>query len=432
MKKMKHYRLLSLLSAAFLSTTLFAQSLEVKEAFLAGTDISGSKYARTAPDGKSCALVKVRLPLQGVAFEGPVVGDVEERSGEYWVFLPADSQRLCVRHQTFGETVLDFEALCLAPLLAKATYVVVIHSQGGHKAKHPFTLQVTPASAMVIIDAEPVTLEKGLLSASMEEGSHEYVATAEGYEMQAGTFVVAASGENRLAIELPVAKALSLTPEEQYQLGYDYAYGSNSRQRDIPKAISYLEPAAESGHIAAQFLLASLYKQGAAGKPDYGKSFALFQKAADGGIDEALIYVAEHYLNGWGTEKDEKKAIDMFTQQGKKGNEWAMLKLANCYLKGKGVKKSVKKGVAWLEKAAAKNNVMALYELGDGFITGRFGKIDARKATEYLVRGVELNDVACMTRLAKIFYYGEGGVREDTDKAFSLVKMIKAYQKEKK
>ena len=415
-----------------LPVALNAQSLEVKEAFLAGSDVSASQFSRTAPDGKACALVKVRLPLPDVTFVGPVVGEVENHSGEYWVFLPSNSSELIVNHKTFGEATLDFNALIQSRLQPKTTYVVVMLSKTDDKPKHLFVLQVTPTDATVIVDSEQFTPQNGNVTISLEEGSHDYVVTAEGYEMQTGTFDITSADNQPMKVTLTPASVTSLTPAEQYQIGFEYTLGSETRQKDYKKAISYLEPAAESGDISSQYLLASLYKLGAGGKPDYNKSFALFQKAAAGGMDDAKCEVAEHYLEGKGTEKNEKLAIDMLTRLADSGVERALLKLGNCHLQGIGVKKNVKKGVSWLVKAADKGNVKAIYELGDGYITGRFGKKDPYKATSYLVKGVELHDIDCTKRLGKIYLNGEGGVKEDLGKAAALVRMAKLYEKQKK
>lgn len=427
-RKIKKFALLLML----LPVILHAQTLQVKEAYMAGSDITGSQYARTTSDGKACALVKVRLPQHGVTFEGPIVGDIKEDAGEYWVFLPANCTHLTVRHKTFGELLLDFEALKFAPLQPKVTYVAVITAKAGNKSKHPFTLKVTPASAAVLIDSEVKPLENGVVTVTLEEGTHEYVVTAEGYEMQTGSFDVAASGEKSLSIRLSEASPTSLTPEEQFQIGQEYLTGSNSRQRDIPKAINYLLAASDSGHTGAQYLLATIYKLGPADIRDYAKSFELFQKTAASGLEDAQYQLADNYLNGWGTDKDTKKGIKMLHSLAEKGNVMSLLKLASCYLKGDEVKKNIKKGVSCLEKAAAQGNATALYVLGDGYITGKFGKKDAYKATQYLVKGLELHDVDCAKRLGKIYLKGEGGVREDLMKAAKLANMAKAFEKEKK
>lgn len=429
---MKHNRLFLKLLFALLPAALNAQSLEVKDAFSANSDISGSTFARTAPDGKGCVLVKVRLPLRDVTFDGSVVGEVKDHGGEYWVFLPSNCSALTVRHKTYGQVTLDFNSLQLSPLQSKMTYVVVMLPKADNKPMHPFTLQVTPADATVIIDSETFTPQNGSVTATLEEGCHDYVVTAEGYEMQTGTFDITPADNQSVTVNLSTASAMSLTPAEQYQIGLEYAIGSDSRERDSKKAISYLEPAAESGDLKSQYLLANLYKLGAEGEPNYNKSFTLFQKAAAGGMDDAKCEVAEHYLEGKGTEKNEKLAIDMLKRLSDDGVDRAILKLASCHLEGKGVKKNVKKGVSLLQKAADKGNTKAMYELGDGFITGRFGKKDPRQALTYLVKGVDLKDTSCMRRLAKIFLNGEGGVREDLMKAAALANMIKAIEGNKK
>lgn len=62
-------------------------------------DISASQSRRFDLNGKPCALIKVQLLTQDIAFEGNVVKPVEYKGGEYWVYMTEGSRELRIKHQ---------------------------------------------------------------------------------------------------------------------------------------------------------------------------------------------------------------------------------------------------------------------------------------------------------------------------------------------
>ena len=68
----------------------------VVESFGATNDLSAQKYSRDDLNGRKCALVKVQVIAQDVTFQGNVMGDVKEQSGEYWVYMTDGTKQLKV------------------------------------------------------------------------------------------------------------------------------------------------------------------------------------------------------------------------------------------------------------------------------------------------------------------------------------------------
>ena len=70
------------------SISVCSQELHVKSFGIAESDLSAQIQSRKDLNDKNCALVKVGIGLQGVQFEGNVVGQVVNNVGEYWVYMP--------------------------------------------------------------------------------------------------------------------------------------------------------------------------------------------------------------------------------------------------------------------------------------------------------------------------------------------------------
>ncbi|MBP5318804.1 MAG: hypothetical protein J6Y77_05330 [Paludibacteraceae bacterium] len=77
--------------------TGFAAGMEVVS-FAPVDDIDARQTQVRDNRGELCALVKVQIPLNGVVFEGSMVFRVENRNGEYWVWLPRQAREFTVKH----------------------------------------------------------------------------------------------------------------------------------------------------------------------------------------------------------------------------------------------------------------------------------------------------------------------------------------------
>ena len=64
-------------------------------------DLSASQYERKDLAGQACGLVKVQLAEEGAKFEGNVFGNVEYKTGEYWVYMTQGAYMLRIKHPKF-------------------------------------------------------------------------------------------------------------------------------------------------------------------------------------------------------------------------------------------------------------------------------------------------------------------------------------------
>ena len=117
-----------ILLATFLTFVLFcnAQKLTVESFTEKTNDLSASTNPRNDQNGTPCALVKVRIAARGVKFEGNVVGAVDYKTSEYWVYMPKDSKRLTLKLEEYLPLDVTFSDFGINKLESKMTYMLTV------------------------------------------------------------------------------------------------------------------------------------------------------------------------------------------------------------------------------------------------------------------------------------------------------------------
>ena len=77
------------------------------------------------------------------------------------------------------------------------------------------------------------------------------------------------------------------TPEEAYNIGWDYYYGRNGKQTDYSEALEWFRKAAEQGYADAQCNLGYCYDKGQGVPQDYSEAVKWYRKAAEQGNEYA-------------------------------------------------------------------------------------------------------------------------------------------------
>lgn len=116
--------LLVMLFCAHASAT--AQELTVRVAEPLPMDLSASTKSRVDRNGKKCGLVKVQCVLDGLAFHGNVMGEVERKDGEYWVYLTAGTKMVEVAHPLVIPILINIPETMGAPIAPAMTYRLVL------------------------------------------------------------------------------------------------------------------------------------------------------------------------------------------------------------------------------------------------------------------------------------------------------------------
>ena len=102
----------------------WAQKAEVESFEVAPMDLTAQKYARKDLHGEKCAVVKVRVIADGVAFQGNLIGEPVEKPGEYWVYLTQGTKQVQILSRSF----LPFMYYFAEPLKGGVTYVLTLQA----------------------------------------------------------------------------------------------------------------------------------------------------------------------------------------------------------------------------------------------------------------------------------------------------------------
>lgn len=174
------------------------------------------------------------------------------------------------------------------------------------------------------------------------------------------------------------------------QLGVLYRSGFGV-EKDLTKALSILEVAAQKGDVSSYEVLADIYRTGELnGKKDYQKSREYLMKAAFKGSQKALLITAEFYLYGEGVEKDPGKAIQLLKQASTNGLIEADLQLGDIYTLGKDVKLDFNEAFKHYKIAAEAGNKHGMFKLALAYLSGKGCEKDGPTAVNWLKKSAKL------------------------------------------
>lgn len=218
--------------------------------------------------------------------------------------------------------------------------------------------------------------------------------------------------ENRLK-DVPKAIAYLQEAAEQendmalYTLGKLYL-----SEKDVPKnvffAISCLEQAAKLENSYAEYQLGQLYIRGIDVPQDVGIGLWYLNSAADKDNDMALYALGKLYLTGEnGVPQNLGKALECFRRSADLDNAAACYQLGKIYLAGVFVQKNVGVALAYFEKSASLDNDAAMYALGNIYLKGEDVPKDVEMAVQYFKAAADRGNDYAMYQLGKLYFLGE-------------------------
>ncbi|MCM1022002.1 MAG: TonB family protein [Muribaculum sp.] len=205
---------LSVLIALLFSTfPIHGQNLKVDE-FRQAMEPMTVPMQRLDANNSICALVKVLLPIDGVGFEGNVVGAADFKINEYWVYLTPGTKMLNIKAPGHYPLLVNFANLGYNGLESKAIYYLKVVSEGtvAAPAKPAVTanyliMTITPRNALVKIDGQLRETVDGTVTALLKPGRHTYSAEAPGYTSDSGSFNITVTDKTQLSIALKSERA---------------------------------------------------------------------------------------------------------------------------------------------------------------------------------------------------------------------------------
>ena len=192
------------------------------------------------------------------------------------------------------------------------------------------------------------------------------------------------------------------TPEEAYNIGYDYYYGTNGKQTDYSEAVEWFRKAAEQGYGRAQYYLGFCYDNGQGVSQDYSEAVEWFRKAAEQGHADAQFVLGIYYNNGQGVPQDYSEAVKWHRKAAEQGHAVAQNCLGYCYYDGWGVPQDYSEAVKWYRKAAVQGYARAQYYLGVCYDKGRGVSRDYSEAVKWYRKAAEQGDEDAKEQLQKL------------------------------
>ena len=205
--------LLSFFMLFAIMSTVFAQKLKVESFKLASNDITAQSHPRKDLNNLNCALVKVGIALDGVKFDGSIMGEPVQKLGEYWVYMPKGVSMLQVLHKNYTPLMVNFYDYGVGKVESGMTYILTLSKPSGSTEPADaggnfYALTVNPKNAVVTIDGNQQTVSTdGEYSAMLPYGSHTYKVEAGGYISKSGTFTISSSDMTPINVSLVSAMA---------------------------------------------------------------------------------------------------------------------------------------------------------------------------------------------------------------------------------
>lgn len=100
----------------------YGQSFSIESLESLPTDLTASTQSRFDLNGKRCGLIKVQCVLEDVQFSGNIIGNVEYKNREYWVYMTDNSKQLSITHPKLLPLDVDFLASLESMVKSGNTY----------------------------------------------------------------------------------------------------------------------------------------------------------------------------------------------------------------------------------------------------------------------------------------------------------------------
>lgn len=190
----------------------------------------------------------------------------------------------------------------------------------------------------------------------------------------------------------------------EYRLGSMLYYGKGC-EKDIDRALTYLEDAVKQKNMPATLLLSNIYMELGMTEQMPGVIAVLEELAGKGQNAAAQYTLGNIYTSDW-KFYDLKKGVEQYGKAANQGNEYAQYRLGKLYLNPELEVYDCQKGIAYLESAAEQGNEFAQLKLGIEYIKGESVERDLFTAREWLGKSAEQGNEIAKSMLDNLYSSG--------------------------
>lgn len=224
--------------------SVYSQEINVLGFYLQATDLTASTYPRNDLNNKECALIKVIITEPNVKFEGNVIGEVEFKTNEYWVYVSNGTKQLKVKVENALPLLINFNDYNIINVKSKLTYELFLKKESNETLKpqmQKLTVMVNPHDSKVKIDGYDFPVFNGIVTTLLPIGAHN-VSVENNSTLKSEQITLFASSPKELIIDLKAEKANSsntstdntdLSEEELiYNNAVKYIKGGNDNEAE--------------------------------------------------------------------------------------------------------------------------------------------------------------------------------------------------------
>lgn len=184
--------------------SVYSQEINVLGFYQQTTDLTASTYPRNDLNDKVCALIKVVITEPNVKFEGNVIGDVEFRTNEYWVYVSNGTKQLKVKAANALPLLINFKDYGIVDVKSKLTYELFLKKESNEASKpqmQKLTVKVEPHDSKVKIDGFDFPVSGGIVMTILPVGTHD-VAVVNDSIVKTKQITLFASSPKEIVIDL--------------------------------------------------------------------------------------------------------------------------------------------------------------------------------------------------------------------------------------
>lgn len=294
-------KLIMLFLALCLTTVVNAQEeVTVKTFKELMSDLSARTSRRYDLNDEPCALVKVQYPKEGATFEGTIVGDVEYKHGEYWVYLSKGTKRLRIHLPEVPTITVEFSDFGVQQVESNMTYSVDFRFPSAFKSSFYVEAGMLVGSTMGP-ELSFGTYLGGFnieLNAMLPMGTSDNVYWNKGSQQAVTTYKPSFAIGGRLGYGIMAGKSLRITP----QAGVRFMKTAETMESGSSEIASGANCSSLVVAVKVQYMLSKSF--GISVSPEYAAHIVKSEGFK-------AVSEASSKMNGWGNGIGVKAALNI-------------------------------------------------------------------------------------------------------------------------
>ena len=353
-------RVLLLVVASLFFEDCLCQEIEIIK-MVQTNSVQASTRRRDDTKGEACALLKVQFPIEKARFSGNIVGDVEFRTNEYWIYMPEGTTEIEITHETFPSKIVHFSEFEIESLKSKYTYELTLL---GKRKDAP---KIYNEGMIAWAENDMVKAFCSLNQAAKEGYKYAYNSLAKMFTLPNATNSSFYNEINHLALQFDSKKETLSDTLLNTDNNMDIIAVQNKdeirkkaiqyeKEHNYERAIYWYQRGDEKGDHVSQYCLGRLYYEGIGIRQNYQKAIELFQKASCTLDDFYKLMDCHGYSGGGGFY------TATFAKVEDKYRSEAMNALAYMYMNGIGTLQNQKNAIlySWLSGSDTGKNILGL------------------------------------------------------------------------